>query len=51
MVLRNVATNVIVDAKVAAVTNQVELTNTDKRIHLTYIGNGKVMVTEVDPDV
>ncbi len=51
MAVRNVDTNVIVDANVADVTAQIENTETDKTMILTYIGNGKMMVTEVDDDV
>ncbi len=51
MAVRNVDTNVIVDANVADVTTQIENTETDKTMILTYIGEGKMMVTEVDDDV
>ena len=51
MVTRSIATNAIVDANVADVNTEVENTATDKRVSITYIGNGKMMITSYDPDV
>ena len=51
MVTRSIVTNAIVDANVADVSTEVENTSTDKRISITYIGKGKMMITSYDPDV
>ncbi len=46
MVVRAIVTNVIVDANVADVTTQVELTDKANSMDIVYIGNGKIMIVE-----
>lgn len=51
MATRDIITNVIVDATVAAVTTEVENTDTANEISIKYIGEGKMLITSFDPQV
>jgi len=51
MATRDIITNVIVDANVAAVTAAVEDTDDGNEIAINYIGAGKMMITSYDPQV